>query len=252
MLIWMAQGTAVIAVLMFILWLLHFPLRSVALADVGWAMGITLLALLYAVHAVGYWRRTLFLLPMVVLWGVRLAFYLLFTRVTGGPEEGRYAELRRQWGSLLLFEFQALLCGVLSLPFLVAMHDPAKGWAELEEWGLGIWVVAFLGETIADAQLARFRRDPKNKGQVLRTGLWRYSRHPNYFFEFLIWVSFAVVACTAKYGYLAFVSPVLILVLLVRVTGIPATEKQALRSRGDAYRKYQRSTSVFIPWFPKK
>jgi steroid 5-alpha reductase family enzyme len=256
MLIWMAQATAVVAVLMFILWLLHFPLRNAAIADVGWALGLALIALLYAMHAVGYWRRTLMLVPMVVLWGIRLGFYLMYTRVNGQPEEGRYAELRRKWGAsaglrfLLLFEGQALLCGVLSLPFLLAMHDPGKGLPEFENWGLGIWVVAFLGEVIADAQLARFKRDPKNKARVCNVGLWRYSRHPNYFFESLIWLSFALVACGAEYGYLAFLSPALILFFLFRVTGIPATEEQALRSMGEAYRKYQKSTSAFIPWFP--
>jgi steroid 5-alpha reductase family enzyme len=256
MLIWMAQGTAVVAVLMFVLWLLHFPLRNAAMVDVGWAIGLVLLAMIYAVHGVGYWRRTLFLLPMVTIWGLRLGFYLLFTRVSGQPEEGRYTELRRKWGSnvglkfLLFFEAQALLCGVLSLPFLLAMHDPLKGSPDFENWGLGIWVVAFLGEIIADSQLARFKRDPKNKGRVCNAGLWRYSRHPNYFFEFLIWVSFAIVALPVQYGYLGLISPLLILFFLFRVSGIPVTEEQALRSKGEAYRKYQRSTSAFIPWFP--
>jgi steroid 5-alpha reductase family enzyme len=256
MLIWMAQGTAVVAVLMFILWLLHFPLRNAAIVDVGWVMGIALLAMIYAVHAVGYWRRTLFLSLMVLIWGLRLGFHLLFTRVNGQPEEGRYVELRRKWGSntglkfLLFFEFQALLCGVLSLPFLVAMHDPSKSPPEFENWGLGIWVVAFLGEMIADLQLKRFKQNPQNKVRVCNVGLWRYSRHPNYFFEFFIWVSFAIVALPAQYGYLGLISPALILFFLFRVSGIPATEEQAIRSRGEAYRKYQRSTSAFIPWFP--
>jgi steroid 5-alpha reductase family enzyme len=256
MLIWMAQGTAVVAVLMFILWLLHFPLRNAAIVDVGWVMGIALLAMIYAVHAVGYWRRTLFLSLMVLIWGLRLGFHLLFTRVNGQPEEGRYVELRRKWGSniglkfLLFFEFQALLCGVLSLPFLVAMHDPSKSPPEFENWGLGIWVVAFFGEMIADLQLKRFKQNPQNKVRVCNVGLWRYSRHPNYFFEFFIWVSFAIVALPAQYGYLGLISPALILFFLFRVSGIPATEEQAIRSRGEAYRKYQRSTSAFIPWFP--
>jgi steroid 5-alpha reductase family enzyme len=256
MLIWMAQGTAVVAVLMFILWLLHFPLRNAAIVDVGWVMGIALLAMIYAVHAVGYWRRTLFLSLMVLIWGLRLGFHLLFTRVNGQPEEGRYVELRRKWGSntglkfLLFFEFQALLCGVLSLPFLVAMHDPSKSPPEFENWGLGIWVVAFFGEMIADLQLKRFKLNPQNKVRVCNVGLWRYSRHPNYFFEFFIWVSFAIVALPAQYGYLGLISPALILFFLFRVSGIPATEEQAIRSRGEAYRKYQRSTSAFIPWFP--
>jgi len=103
---------------------------------------------------------------------------------------------------------------------------------------------------IADAQLVRFKRDPKNKGRVCNAGLWRYSRHPNYFFEFLIWVSFAIVALPAQHGYLGLISPLLILFFLVRVSGIPATEQQAIRSKGEAYRNYQQSTSPFIPWFP--
>jgi steroid 5-alpha reductase family enzyme len=256
LLVWMGQGTAAVAVLMFILWLLHFPLRNAAIVDVGRAMGLALLAMIYALHGEGYWRRTLLLTAMAVIWGLRLAFHLLLTRVNGQPEEGRYAELRRKWGShiglkfLLFFEAQALLCGVLSLPFLLAMHDPAKSPLEfentLENSGAAIWLVAFLGEMIADAQLARFKRDPKSKGRVCNIGLWRYSRHPNYFFEWLIWVSFAVVAFPAKYGYLGLISPLLMFFFLLRV----ATDEQALRSKGDAYRKYQKSTSAFVPWFP--
>lgn len=256
MLIWMAQGTAIVAVLMFVLWLLHIPMRNSAIADVGWATGMVLIAIFYAMHGAGYWRRVLILMPMIVIWGFRLALYLLFARVNGQAEDGRYAELRRRWGSkaglkfLLLFELQALLCGVLSLPFLLAMHDPAKGLPEVENAGAWIWGVAFLGETIADAQLALFLRNPKNSGKVCNAGLWRYSRHPNYFFEFFIWVGFAVVACTAQYGPWAFAAPVLMLFLLLRVTGIRATEAQALRSLGGAYKKYQESTSAFVPWFP--
>lgn len=258
MLVWFAQGTAVIAAMMFILWLMHFPLRNAAIVDVGWAAGLSLLALIYAAHGVGYWRRTLFLTGMAVVWGLRLALYLLFTRVVGQPEEGRYAEIRRKWGSnigfkfLLFFEFQALLDGILSIPFLLAMHDPRKTAPEFEDIGLLIWALAMLGEFLADAQLAWFKRNPQNKGKVCNAGLWRYSRHPNYFFEWLIWVSFAVVASGAQYGYYGFLSPALMLYFLLRVTGIPATEEQAVRSKGDAYRKYQRTTSAFIPWFPRK
>jgi steroid 5-alpha reductase family enzyme len=131
------------------------------------------------------------------------------------------------------------------------MHDPTAALPGLQNLGLGIWVIAFLGELTSDAQLARFKKDPKNKGRVCDVGLWRYSRHPNYFFEWLIWMSFATVASSAQWGYVGFVSPALILYFLLRVTGIPATEEQALRSKGEAYRKYQRTTSVFVPWFPK-
>ena len=260
LLLWMAQATAVVAVLMFILWLLHFPLRNLGIVDVGWSLGVALIALMYALHGVGYWRRTLILTAMALLWGIRLGFYLLL-RVTNEPEDTRYVELlRKKWTSnqavrfLLFFEAQAAGAGIMSLPFLLAMHDPAKSPLDIEEplenAGAILWAIAFIGETAADIQLALFKRNPKNKGKVCNTGLWRYSRHPNYFFEFLIWVSFAIVASPAKYGYLGFISPALMFYFLVFVTGIPPSEQEALRTKGDAYRKYQRATSSFVPWFP--
>jgi steroid 5-alpha reductase family enzyme len=105
------------------------------------------------------------------------------------------------------------------------------------------------GEALADRQLESFKRDPQNRGRVCDVGLWRYSRHPNYFFEWLIWLSYALYASTSPAGWAAWIAPALILYFLLRVTGIPATEAQALRSRGDAYRRYQARTSPFVPWF---
>jgi steroid 5-alpha reductase family enzyme len=112
-------------------------------------------------------------------------------------------------------------------------------------------LVAIAGESLADAQLAAFKRRAA-KGQVCDAGLWRYSRHPNYFFEWLVWVAYFLFALGSPHGWLAFVGPASILFLLLRVTGIPLTEEQSLRSKGDAYRRYQRTTSAFVPWFPKK
>jgi len=153
---------------------------------------------------------------------------------------------------LVFFLFQAALDVVLATPFLVAALNPRSGlsWPELA--GVAVWAFAFAGEVTADRQLERFKRDPVNRGQVCDVGLWRYSRHPNYFFEFLIWVGFALFAWPSPWGWLALVSPALILYFLLRVTGIPATEAQSLRSRGDAYRRYRQSTSPFVPWFPKR
>jgi steroid 5-alpha reductase family enzyme len=113
-------------------------------------------------------------------------------------------------------------------------------------------LIAIAGETLADAQLAAFKRDPANRGGVCNVGLWRYSRHPNYFFEWLIWMSYFIFALASPFGWIAIVGPASILWLLIRVTGIPMAEEQSLRSRGDAYRRYQQATSAFIPWFPKR
>ena len=113
---------------------------------------------------------------------------------------------------------------------------------------LVLWTCAVAGETVADRQVERFRSDPANRGRTCQDGLWRYSRHPNYFFEWLIWVALALFAYPSPAGTMALACPVAMLCLLLRVTGIPATEAQALRTRGEEYRRYQQTTSVFVPW----
>jgi steroid 5-alpha reductase family enzyme len=195
---------------------------------------------------------------MVGVWGLRLAFYLLFTRVIGQPEEGRYQELRASWGAhvqtrlFLFFQAQGLLNIVLAVPFLLVALNPRHELSPLEYAGAVSWALAFLGEFIADAQLTRFKSNAANRGKVCNLGLWRFSRHPNYFFEWLIWAAYALFALASPHGYLGLISPALILFFVLKVTGIPATEAQALRSKGEAYRRYQQTTSVFIPWFPRR
>jgi len=251
-------GTLAVAGLMLLLWLIHLPLKNAAIVDAGWAGGLAILAVLYAATGGGYWARSTMIGVMASVWGVRLGLYLLITRIIGHPEEGRYQELRRQWKTniplkfLGFFEFQALLCVLLSGPFLFAAINPAPALSPFEYAGATLWCVAIIGEILADAQLARFKANPANRGKLCDIGLWNYSRHPNYFFESMIWFAYAVFALASPWGWIGLLSPALILYLLLKVTGIPATEAQALRSRGDAYRRYQQTTSMFIPWFPKK
>jgi steroid 5-alpha reductase family enzyme len=123
---------------------------------------------------------------------------------------------------------------------------------ELEIAAAGLFMLALIGESVADAQLAAFKRDPGNRGAVCDRGLWRYSRHPNYFFEWLIWIAYAMFAFASPYGALALAMPAVMLHFLVNVTGLRATEEQALRSKGERYRLYQARTSAFVPWFPRK
>lgn len=251
-------GSAAVGGLMFLLWLAHLPMRNAAIVDAGWAGGLVILAVLYALLGHGAPVRAALIAGMVSLWGLRLGLYLLLTRVIGHEEEGRYQELRRQWRTaiplkfLAFFEFQALLCVLLSAPFLLAAINPAPRLSPLELAGAALWLVAFFGEVTADAQLDRFRSRPGNRGLLCNTGLWNYSRHPNYFFEFLIWTAWALFALASPEGWIGLLSPALILFFLLRVTGIPATEAQALRTRGDAYRRYQETTSMLIPWFPRR
>jgi steroid 5-alpha reductase family enzyme len=248
-------GTVSVCGLMLLLWLIHLPLKNAAIVDAGWAGGLALLGAIYAAVGGGHAPRSWLVAAMALLWGLRLALYLLFTRVIGHPEEGRYVQLRREWGGslplkfLAFFQFQALLCIVLSIPFLVAALNPRPMLSFLEYTGAALWLAAFIGECLADYQLHAYKSNPANRGKTCRAGLWNYSRHPNYFFEWLIWVAFAVFALGSPYGYLGLVSPLLILFFLFRVTGIPATEAQALRTRGEDYRQYQQTTSAFVPWF---
>jgi len=251
-------GTAIVAVMMFALWVIHLLIENAAIVDAGWAAGLALLAIYYAYAGPGYSARRNAIAAMAGIWGLRLATYLLFARVIGHPEEGRYVQLRNEWKTnlpfrfLAFFEFQALLDVTLSLPFLLACLDSRTPLGLFEKFGGAIWIIGILGEALADGQLNAFKKNPANKGKLCRAGLWNYSRHPNYFFEWLIWLGYATFAIASPLGWLGLLSPALILYFLLGVTGIPATEEQALRSRGDRYREYQKTTSAFIPWFPKK
>ena len=256
-------GTLIMLVQMAVLWRAHLvrprrALPNAAWVDVGWAAGLGILALVYAALGPAPWPRRLLLALLAGIWSYRLASHLYRDRVAGGREEDkRYGGLRADWGEkaplyfLFMFLGQGLLDVVLALPFLLIAFNP-KPFPQIGEWlGAALWVVAILGESLADRQLTAFKADPANHGRVCKAGLWRYSRHPNYFFEWLIWVSYALIALAAPWGWFAWISPAIILFLLTRVSGIPLTERYSLESRGEAYRQYQRETSAFIPWFPK-
>jgi steroid 5-alpha reductase family enzyme len=250
-------GTIVVAIMMFLLWLLHLRLNNAGVVDPGWAAGIAILSVIYATFGPGYALRRWVASGMALIWGLRLAVHLA-RRLAGQPEEGRYQQLRKEWGGgnpktrfLFFFEFQALLDVILSLPFLLAALNPSPTLHYLEYAAIALWIVAQSGEALADAQLAAFKRDPASRGTVCQRGLWNYSRHPNFFFEWLIWVAWALFALASPYGWLAMICPALMFYFLFRVTGIPMTEAQALRSRGEAYRRYQQTTSAFVPWFKK-
>jgi steroid 5-alpha reductase family enzyme len=246
-------GWAVLALVLAALWLRQLRTRNATSVDVAWSAGLLFLSVLYPWFVEGdVWRRGL----VAVLggaWALRLAWYLYSKRVLGHAEEdGRYRAMRAELGArapLVFFFFyqgQAAVAVLFSLPMLAAMQGTALG--PLAVVGAIVWLVAVAGESVADGQLTRFRADSANKGLACREGLWRYSRHPNYFFEWVHWWSYVLIGEGAA---LTWLGPVAMLVFLFRLTGIPYTEMQALRSRGDAYREYQRTTSVFFPWWPK-
>ena len=242
---------------MLILWLISLKTHNASIVDPGWTFGLLICAVIYTAAGDGYGVRKILFLLMNTVWACRLGLYLFFTRIWRQPEEGRYQQLRKEWKSnvnfkfLLFFEFQALLDVVLSVPFLVAAMNPQAEVSRLEVAGVALWAIAMVGEAIADAQLNRFKANPANKSRTCQVGLWNYSRHPNYFFEWMIWVAWFLFALGSPHGWIAVICPVLMLYFLFKVTGIPATEAQALRSRGEEYRRYQQTTSVFVPWFKK-
>jgi steroid 5-alpha reductase family enzyme len=152
----------------------------------------------------------------------------------------------------IFFQMQALFVVLFLAPMIAAMSIGGPiGWREI--FAAVIWLIAMRGEAMADHQLAQFKADPDNKGKVCKEGLWRYSRHPNYFFEWVHWFAYLAIGATlaTSIGYAALAGPVVMGVFLLFVTGIPYTEMRAVQSKGEAYRQYQRETSAFIPWFPK-
>ena len=280
-------GTLVVVGIMLGLWWLGIRNHNFSYVDIGWSVNFAVLAMLYALLAPGYLPRRALIATMFTAHGLRLGWHLA-RRIIGEPEEGRYQQLRKDWSVggadpagagahadahgtaraatgaathvlnlkfLGFFEFQALLNAFLTLPLLIACFNPAPQFHPLEIAGAALFLIAIVGESTADAQLAAFKRNPlageDGKG-VCDVGLWRYSRHPNYFFEWLIWIAYAVFALASPHGWIALAMPVLMLHFLINVTGLKATEEQALRTKGERYRLYQARTSGFVPWFPKR
>ena len=239
------------------LWVLQLRVRNVSIADVGWCAGLIAVVLWYATQATGATERKMLVAALAVIYAGRLGLYILHNRVIGKTEEGRYRHLREQWGSsesvmmFGYFQLQAVAVIIFSLPFLVVIQNPSPAFVLIDLVGLLIWVVAVFGETMADLQLAQFRSKAWNRDRVCRDGLWRYSRHPNYFFEWLHWWAYVAMGVTTPGWFLTWIGPIGMGWALLKVTGIPWVERQALASRGEDYREYQRTTNAFVPWFPR-
>lgn len=249
----------VCCLIMFCVWLVAKKIGNAGVVDVFWALNFPVLAVIIFFLADGLELRKLMICGMVILAGLRLGIHL-WHRVIGhlDEEEGRYKQLRKEWAPdedrnfFWFFQFQAISNIVLAAPFFLISLNPHPAIHFLEYVAVAIWLVAIVGEGIADWQLSLFKKGPNNKGKVCDRGLWNYSRHPNYFFQCLMWVAYFIFAVTAPWGWLGIISPIIIIYLILNVTGIPATEEQAVRSKGELYREYQRTTSVLIPWFKKR
>ena len=244
------------ALLMGALWLRSLRTSDAGIVDVGWSAGLGLAAIFHAAVGDGDPLRRALVGALGALWGFRLALHIA-VRSRGHDEDPRYRVLRERWGAradarmLLVFQAQAVLVALLALSFLVVARTPrpALGWPEAA--GVALWAIAVGGEWLADRQLARFKADPGNRGRTCRAGLWRWSRHPNYFFEWIHWLAYVPLAWGSAWWPLTLLAPALMYVLLTRVTGLPTEERRSPESRADDSRRYQRSTHASLTAPPR-
>jgi steroid 5-alpha reductase family enzyme len=249
-------GFAAILALALITWSVSLVKRDVSIVDSVWPLLFLVVAASYAWTAPQAGPRTLLVLVLVGLWALRLAGYLTW-RNWGEPEDRRYQEIRRRnephfalKSLYIVFGLQGTLAWIISLPLLAAIAAPGNV-TLLDCAGVALWAVGFGFESIADWQLARFRSVPANSGQVMDQGLWRYTRHPNYFGDATQWWAYYLVAAAASGGFWTVFSSILMTLLLLRVSGVTLLEK-TLTTTKPGYKEYVESTSAFIPWFPRK
>ncbi len=254
--LWFA-GLLLILPVVTVLWLLSLKLRNAAIADIFWGSGFVLLAGFYYLQTPdGPLPRKLLLLALVGIWGLRLTIHL-FLRNRGKPEDFRYAKWRSQYGKswwwrsyVQVFVLQGGLMWLISAPLLAAQMPPdALTLSALDVIGALVWLVGFYFEAVGDGQLARFKADPANAGKVLDSGVWRYTRHPNYFGDAAQWWGFFLIAA-ANSGWWSIFSPLLMTYLLLKVSGVAMLESE-LQQRKPDYQRYIRRTNAFFPWFPK-
>lgn len=254
-----AATSAAVVVAFIIVWWRARAIDNYSIVDAAWAYGFAAVAWAFAICGEGWAPRRALMATLVSLWSLRLGTFLFFRIRAHHPrEDGRYQTLRETYaphvarGFLRFFIIQAISVLLLSVPFFCATQNPSDEFSALELVGAVLTLLALAGESLADHQMNRFKKSAPHGAAVCDVGLWRYSRHPNYFFESCVWWGFYVVSLGSAYGVFTIYAPLFILFLLLKVTGVPPSEAQALRTRGDAFRAYQKRTSAFVPWFPKR
>lgn len=252
----MTTAAITIAILMVATWVVSVLIKNASIVDIVWGLGFVAVSWVLSWRVDGDSGRQTLLAVMVGVWGLRLGGYLA-KRNIGHGEDFRYVLMRRRWGAkfpvvslLTVFTLQGVLMWVVSLPVQFGSGDATPGVGPLAVIGIVVWVVGFAFEVIGDAQLARFKSDPANKGQVMDKGLWRYTRHPNYFGDALLWWGIGIVGAETGSGVIGLVGPVAMTVLLTRVSGVPMLE-HSMAKRRPGYTEYVARTSAFIPRPPR-
>ncbi|MBS4058986.1 MAG: DUF1295 domain-containing protein [Bacteroidetes bacterium] len=248
---------AAIMLMMTILWLVSIRIKNVSIVDIFWGFGFVVAGVIYFLFTGGFETRKILLTIMVAIWGLRLSIYLAWRNI-GKAEDFRYQKFRKDFGEdrywwysfFSVFLLQGFLMWLISAPLLGAQFYPDDSLGILDFIGIAIWTIGFIFEAGGDMQLARFKANPANKGKVLNTGFWHYTRHPNYFGDAAVWLGYALI-CISAGSYIPVLGSVLMTALIIKVSGVALLEK-TLNTSKPGYQEYVRKTSAFIPWFPKK
>jgi len=248
---------AVIMAMMTILWLISILIKNASIVDLFWGFGFVLANALYYLETDGFEIRKSLLFVLVTIWGLRLSAYLAI-RNLGKGEDFRYQKFRKDYGEhrywwisfFQTFLLQGVLMWLISAPLLGAQFYADDKLGVLDFIGISIWIIAFVFEAGGDFQLKRFKSDPANKGKVLNTGFWHYTRHPNYFGDAAVWCGYGFI-CLSAGSFIPILGSILMTALIIKVSGVALLEK-SLKETKSEYKEYIEKTSAFIPWLPKK
>ncbi len=237
------------------LFVIALILRDNSIADIAWGLGFVIVAWATLAIVGSFYPRQILACSLVLIWGCRLSTRI-FLRNRGKPEDPRYRKWREEWGRLFILRSYLqvfILQGVILLinisPVLIINTTSDGGLTILDLLGLLVWMTGFFFESVGDYQLDLFLKDPQNRGTIIDKGLWKYTRHPNYFGEITMWWGIFIIALSVPYGFLGFIGPLTITLMIVLVSGIPMTER--LMEKTPGFEEYKRRTSILIPWFPK-
>jgi steroid 5-alpha reductase family enzyme len=239
-----------------VLWFFYLYKKNPGVVDLGWAIGLSLMGLTHNLAVGDLTGSKILTSVLVVFWGLRLGGYLFWTRLRLGKKDARYESLQQKKKMpapvffLIHYLIQACFQAVVGYVFIFTAQTTGYD-SVYTITGLVVWCVGFGGSVAADAQLHNFRILPENRGKVCQVGLWYYSRHPNYFFEILLWSGFSIIGLPTHLGWLGLISPVVLLLTMRFITG-PISERQSLKSKPDSYRQYQETTAMMIPWLKKE
>lgn len=244
-----------IIVFILLVYLIAQAIKDNSIVDIAWGIGFMIATTIAFVYTGKFYFQNILVNLLVFVWGLRLSFYI-FIRHLGKGEDYRYKEMRKQWGKnaalmalIKVFVPQAIVMYIIVFPVLIININPHDEILPTDIAGMLIWLIGFFFEVVSDAQMYAFKKNLANKGKIMRQGLWKYTRHPNYFGEAVMWWGIFVIALPSGYWYLSILSPVVISFLIIKVTGVELLEKK-YKTNPD-YQDYIRTTSSFFPWFYK-